>query len=42
MDLVARECGLEAAEVRRRNMVPAAEMPYALGLPYRDGVPIQS
>jgi carbon-monoxide dehydrogenase large subunit len=22
-------------------MVPAAEMPYALGLPYRDGVPIQ-
>ncbi|MBI2958704.1 MAG: xanthine dehydrogenase family protein, partial [Betaproteobacteria bacterium] len=40
MDLIARELGLEPAEVRRRNLVQAAEMPYAVGIPYRDGVPI--
>lgn len=40
MDLVARELGLEPAEVRRRNMVRADEMPYAVGIPYRDGEPI--
>ncbi len=40
MDLVARELGLEPAEVRRRNMVRREEMPYAVGIPYRDGEPI--
>jgi aerobic carbon-monoxide dehydrogenase large subunit len=40
IDLVARECGLEAAEVRRRNMVGPDEMPYHAGIPYRDGEPI--
>jgi len=40
IDLVARTLGLEAAEVRRRNMIAAAEMPYAVGMPYRDGEPI--
>jgi carbon-monoxide dehydrogenase large subunit len=40
MDLVAHELGLEPAEVRRRNLVTAAEMPYAVGIPYRDGEPI--
>ena len=40
LDLVARECGLEPAEVRRRNMVAAEEMPYSVGLAYRDGEPI--
>ena len=40
MDLVARELGLEPAAVRRRNLVTAAEMPYAAGIPYRDGQPI--
>jgi len=40
MDLVAGALGLEPAQVRRRNMVPAAEMPYAVGLAYRDGEPI--
>jgi carbon-monoxide dehydrogenase large subunit len=38
MDLIAHELGLEPAEVRRRNMVRADEMPYAAGFPYRDGV----
>jgi carbon-monoxide dehydrogenase large subunit len=40
MDLIAAELGLEPAEVRRRNMVRADEMPYALGIPYRDGEPV--
>ncbi|HEX3883801.1 MAG TPA: xanthine dehydrogenase family protein molybdopterin-binding subunit [Stellaceae bacterium] len=40
IDLIARELGLEPAEVRRRNMIPAAEMPYSAGIPYRDGEPI--
>jgi carbon-monoxide dehydrogenase large subunit len=40
LDLIARELGLEPAEVRRRNMVQPNEMPYAVGLPYRDGEPI--
>jgi carbon-monoxide dehydrogenase large subunit len=40
IDLVARFLGLEATEARRRNMVRADEMPYRVGLPYRDGEPI--
>jgi carbon-monoxide dehydrogenase large subunit len=40
IDLVARALGLESAEVRRRNMIAAEEMPYASGLIYRDGEPI--
>jgi carbon-monoxide dehydrogenase large subunit len=40
IDLVASVVGLEPAEVRRRNMVRADEMPYSVGIPYRDGQPI--
>jgi aerobic carbon-monoxide dehydrogenase large subunit len=40
IDLVAQTLGLEPAEVRRRNMIPAAAMPYSVGLLYRDGEPI--
>jgi carbon-monoxide dehydrogenase large subunit len=40
IDLVAGSLGLEAAEVRRRNMIRADEMPYSAGIPYRDGEPI--
>jgi aerobic carbon-monoxide dehydrogenase large subunit len=40
IDLVARSLGLEPAEVRRRNMIRAEEMPYRVGMPYRDGEPI--
>jgi carbon-monoxide dehydrogenase large subunit len=40
MDLVAAALGLEPAEVRRRNMVRAEEMPYSVGIPYRDGEPV--
>src|SRR5271170_7814133 len=40
IDLVARSLGLEPAEARRRNMIRAEEMPYRVGMPYRDGEPI--
>jgi aerobic carbon-monoxide dehydrogenase large subunit len=40
MDLIAGTLGLEAAEVRRRNMIRPEDMPCAMGLPYRDGEPI--
>jgi len=40
IDLVAGRLGLEPAEVRRRNMVRADEMPYRAGILYRDGEPI--
>src|SRR5262249_58867493 len=40
VDLVAGELGLEPADVRLRNMIHADEMPYHVGIPYRDGEPI--
>ncbi len=40
IDLVAGVLGLEPAEVRLRNMIRADEMPYRVGMPYRDGEPI--
>jgi len=40
VDIVAHTLGIEPAEVRRRNMIRAEEMPYSVGLLYRDGEPI--
>lgn len=40
MERVARALELDPAEVRRRNLIPADEMPYDMGIPYRDGVPV--
>jgi aerobic carbon-monoxide dehydrogenase large subunit len=40
IDLVARALNLEPAEVRLRNMIRADEMPYRVGMLYRDGEPI--
>jgi aerobic carbon-monoxide dehydrogenase large subunit len=40
VDLVAGALGLEPAEVRLRNMIGPEEMPYHMGIPYRDGEPI--
>lgn len=37
LDLVADEIGLDRAEVRRRNLIPPARMPYAVGLTNRAG-----
>ena len=41
IDLIANELGLDPAEVRFRNMIQPEQMPYAVGLPYRDGVMIE-
>ena len=40
LDRAARRLGMDPAELRRRNLVRAGEMPFATGLVYRDGVPI--
>jgi carbon-monoxide dehydrogenase large subunit len=41
MDLVARALGIDRAEVRRRNQIRPEQMPYDLGIPYRDTVPMR-
>jgi carbon-monoxide dehydrogenase large subunit len=40
MDLAARELGLDPAEIRQQNFILPEEMPYAMGLVYRDGAPV--
>jgi aerobic carbon-monoxide dehydrogenase large subunit len=40
MDLIATTLGREPADVRLVNMIAAEEMPYRVGIPYRDGEPI--
>ena len=40
MELAARRIGLDPVEFRLRNMITAAQMPYAVGIPYRDGAPV--
>jgi carbon-monoxide dehydrogenase large subunit len=40
MDIGARRLGLDPADVRRRNLIRAAQMPYRPGLTYKDGVPV--
>jgi aerobic carbon-monoxide dehydrogenase large subunit len=40
MDLAARRLGLDPAELRRRNLIRAEEMPYRPGVTYKDGVPV--
>ncbi|HXJ78678.1 MAG TPA: xanthine dehydrogenase family protein molybdopterin-binding subunit [Candidatus Methylomirabilis sp.] len=37
VDCLARELRMDPAEVRRRNYLTAADMPYELQIPYRDG-----
>jgi carbon-monoxide dehydrogenase large subunit len=37
MDLIAGELNLDPAEVRMRNLILPSELPYHLGIPYRDG-----
>ena len=37
MDRIARELGIDRAEVRRRNLVPARRMPYETPVKTRDG-----
>ena len=40
MDIGARRLGLDPADVRRRNLVRAADMPYRPGLTYKDGIAV--
>jgi carbon-monoxide dehydrogenase large subunit len=40
MDRIAEACGLDPAEVRRRNFIQPQEFPYDLGLRFRDGAPM--
>jgi len=40
LDRVARELGLDRAEVRRRNFIQPEQMPYPVGLLFRDGKPL--
>lgn len=40
LDIAARRLRLDPAEIRRRNFIQPAEMPYRPGLTYKDGVPI--
>ena len=40
LDRAARRIGMDPAELRRRNLIRADEMPSPTGLTYRDGAPI--
>ena len=40
MDRVAREMKLDRAEVRRRNFIQPEQMPYNVGIIFRDGRPV--
>ena len=40
MDRIADALDLDPVEVRRRNLITPEEMPYAPGIPYRDGTPM--
>jgi aerobic carbon-monoxide dehydrogenase large subunit len=39
VDVAATELNLDPADLRRRNLITAAEMPYDVGIAYRDGQP---
>src|SRR5437867_2390520 len=40
VDCLARQLGLDAADIRRKNYIRADEMPFDFGMPYRDGNPL--
>lgn len=40
LDAAAAAVGISGAEIRRRNLLTARDMPYPRPIPYRDGVPI--
>jgi aerobic carbon-monoxide dehydrogenase large subunit len=40
MDRLAEAVGLDRAEVRRRNFITPAQMPYRVGIIFRDGRPV--
>lgn len=40
VDCLARELEMDPAELRRKNFIQPNEMPYEIGMPYRDGNPL--
>lgn len=40
IDIIANEVGVDAIDIRRRNMIRPEEMPYPVNIPYRDGLPV--
>ena len=40
VDGLARELAIDPAEIRRRNYLRGADLPWDLGMPYRDGNPL--
>jgi aerobic carbon-monoxide dehydrogenase large subunit len=40
VDCLARQLGVDPADLRRKNYIRADEMPFDLGMPYRDGNPL--
>ncbi|HYM17989.1 MAG TPA: xanthine dehydrogenase family protein molybdopterin-binding subunit [Micropepsaceae bacterium] len=40
LDRAARELHLDPAEIRARNLIQKSQMPYAVGLVFRDGKPV--
>ncbi len=40
VDCLARQLGMDPAEIRRKNYLGADELPWDLGMPYRDGNPL--
>jgi carbon-monoxide dehydrogenase large subunit len=40
MDRAARELNVDPSEIRRRNLIQPSQMPYAVGLTFRDGKPV--
>src|SRR6266704_1590636 len=40
LDRLGRELTMDPAELRRKNYIRADELPYDLGMPYRDGNPL--
>ncbi len=40
VDRLARELGLDPADIRRRNYIAADQLPWDFGMPYRDGNPL--
>ena len=40
VDCLARELRMDPADLRRRNYLTEADLPYELGIPYRDGNPL--
>ncbi len=40
LDRAARELALDPAEIRRLNLIAAEQMPYRVGLTFRDGKPV--